>query len=52
MPPKRYAEELEAAAKEVIRQYNHIVLRQGTEGVTDLTYAIDKLKEVIKRGKS
>jgi hypothetical protein len=26
-------------------------LRQGTEGVAELTYAIGKLKEIIKRGK-
>jgi 6-pyruvoyl-tetrahydropterin synthase len=51
MPPKRYVEELKAAAKEVIKQYDHTVLRQGTEGVAELTYAIGKLKEIIKRGK-
>jgi hypothetical protein len=51
MPPERYVKELEAAAKEVIAKYNDIVLRQGTENVAELTYAIGKLKEIIKRGK-
>jgi len=51
MPPERYVKELEAAAKEVIRQYNSIVLRRGPESVDGLTYVIDKLKEIIKRGK-
>ena len=48
MPPRHYTEELEAAAKEVIRQYNDIILRHGTEGVGELSYAMNKLMEVIK----
>lgn len=47
MPSSIANKDLVDAAKEVIKQYDDIVLRRGTESVGGLTYAVDKLRRAI-----
>ena len=47
MPLSTANKDLVDAAKEVIKQYDDIVLRHGTEGVGELIYAVDKLRRAL-----